>query len=204
MASTRPTTCRQVGKVGARLSSSTIRARPVRGALQELEDVLHDGAARARPAGSCRSSNPTSPWCTTSSAIRSSRLSAQDQKSAMALGGALGGPVTALHLRLEHAAHRPAVGLKYLETYKEFPPLQAPGELQPQPGRGANSRQHRSPERLADGDGHNRTRVPNWAPAQHGQDANQRGFSHVLGRVVPTDRTGHACCVHSRCLMDRP
>ena len=45
----------------------------------------------------------------------------------MGLGGALGGPVTAFHVRLEHAADRPAaVAEKELVSYKKFPPLQAP------------------------------------------------------------------------------
>ena len=45
----------------------------------------------------------------------------------MSLGGALAAPSTAYHLRLEHAADRPAaVAEKELMSYKTFPPLQAP------------------------------------------------------------------------------
>ena len=44
----------------------------------------------------------------------------------MSLGGALAGTGDRLYLRLEHAADRPAVVVQELESYKEFPPLQAP------------------------------------------------------------------------------
>ena len=50
----------------------------------------------------------------------------RDQKTTMSLGGAIGGPVTAYHLRLEHAADGQQLWTKELESYKEFPPLQAP------------------------------------------------------------------------------
>ena len=51
----------------------------VRGALQELEDVLQHVAARGPPAGSCRWSRFTSLWSRTSSAILSSRRSASNR-----------------------------------------------------------------------------------------------------------------------------
>ena len=44
-----------------------------------------------------------------------------DQKSALSLGGALGGPVTAFHVRLEHAAHRPAVVAGAPHVVQEVP-----------------------------------------------------------------------------------
>ena len=50
---------------------------------------------------------------------------AQDQKSAMALGGALGGPVTGYIYDWNMLPIGQQLALKYLETYKEFPPLQA-------------------------------------------------------------------------------
>ena len=53
----------------------------------------------------------------------------------MSMGGALAAPATALHLRLEHAADRSAVVAQDTSmTYEKYPPLQAPGELQPDSG----------------------------------------------------------------------
>jgi arylsulfatase A-like enzyme len=49
---------------------------------------------------------------------------AQDQKSAMALGGALGGPVTGYIYDWNMLPIGQQLALKYLETYREFPPLQ--------------------------------------------------------------------------------
>ena len=57
----------------------------VRGALQELEDVLHHVAAGRGRAGSCRSPRSTSPWSRTSSAIPSSRRSASTKRRSWAL-----------------------------------------------------------------------------------------------------------------------
>jgi len=49
-----------------------------------------------------------------------------DQKSAMALGGALGGPVTAFQYDWNMLPIGQQLWEKELETYKQFPPLQAP------------------------------------------------------------------------------
>nr|WP_272884914.1 arylsulfatase [Candidatus Rhodoblastus alkanivorans] len=49
-----------------------------------------------------------------------------EQKSAMALGGALGGPVTAFQYDWNMLPIGQQLWLKELESYKEFPPLQAP------------------------------------------------------------------------------
>jgi arylsulfatase A-like enzyme len=51
---------------------------------------------------------------------------AQDQKTAMGLGGALAGPVTSYIYDWNMLPLGQQLALKYLETYKEFPPLQAP------------------------------------------------------------------------------
>ena len=74
----------------------------------------------------CRSSRSTSPWSRTSSAIRSSRRSASNQKTAMGLGGALGGPVTAFLYDWNMLPIGQQLWEKELMSYKEFPPLQAP------------------------------------------------------------------------------
>ena len=73
-----------------------------------------------------------------------------DQKSAMSLGGALGGPVTAFHVRLEHAAHRPAAVAEGAGVVRKVPAAAGAGDLQPQwdPGAGQEGRRQ-SPERLA-------------------------------------------------------
>ena len=47
------------------------------------------------------------------------------QKSAMSLGGALGGPMTAFQYDWKYAADRQQIWLKHLLTYEKFPPLQA-------------------------------------------------------------------------------
>jgi arylsulfatase A-like enzyme len=49
---------------------------------------------------------------------------AQDQKTSMGLGGALGGPVTGYIYDWNMLPIGQQLALKYLETYKEFPPLQ--------------------------------------------------------------------------------
>ena len=59
-------------KIGARYLLLLYRRDAVGGALQELEDVLHDGGAGARLRASGRSKPITGRWLTTSSAIPSS------------------------------------------------------------------------------------------------------------------------------------
>jgi hypothetical protein len=49
-----------------------------------------------------------------------------DQKSAMSLGGALGGPVTAFQYDWNMLPIGQQLWLKQLQTYEKFPPLQAP------------------------------------------------------------------------------
>ena len=99
---------RHVGEVGARLLLLLLGRDAVRGALQELEDVLHHVAARARPAGSM----PLIPFhFTLVQNIKRDPFEQAvgiDQKTAMSLGGALAAPSDRLPVRLEHAADRPA------------------------------------------------------------------------------------------------
>jgi arylsulfatase len=49
-----------------------------------------------------------------------------DQKSAMSLGGALGGPMTAFQYDWNMLPIGQQLWLKHLLTYEKFPPLQAP------------------------------------------------------------------------------
>ena len=48
-----------------------------------------------------------------------------DQKTAMSIGGALGAPATAFQYDWNMLPIGQQLALKYLETYKDFPPLQA-------------------------------------------------------------------------------
>src|SRR5262249_37882930 len=52
-----------------------------------------------------------------------------DQKTAMSLGGALAGPVTAFQYDFNILPLGQQLFMKELMTYKEFPPLQAPNTL---------------------------------------------------------------------------
>jgi arylsulfatase len=49
-----------------------------------------------------------------------------DQKTAMSLGGALGGPLTAFQYDWNMLPIGQQLWLRHLETYQKFPPLQAP------------------------------------------------------------------------------
>jgi arylsulfatase len=49
-----------------------------------------------------------------------------DQKTAMSIGGALGGPVTAFQYDWNMLPIGQQLWLKELMSYREFPPLQAP------------------------------------------------------------------------------
>ena len=99
---------RQVGEVGARLLLLLLGRDAVGGALQELEDVLHHVAARA--GGLDHAAHPVPLHLGAEHQARSLRAGGRrsTQKSAMSMGGALGGPDDRLPIRLEHAAHRPA------------------------------------------------------------------------------------------------
>ena len=95
------------------------------GAIQELEDVLYDG--RHSPAGWLGGAARHYHWTQvpTSSAIPSSMRSVSDKRRLWA-SAARSLAQHCLSLRLEHAVHWPALWLKELETYKQFPPLQCP------------------------------------------------------------------------------
>ena len=69
------------------------------------------------------------PWSTTSSAIRSRYEIAgglEDIKTAMQLGGALASPSTSYIYDWNMLPLGQALWLKELESYKTYPPLQAP------------------------------------------------------------------------------
>ena len=92
---------------------------------------------------------PLHPGRRTSSAIRSSRPSARIRRRSLGIGGALAGPVTAFHVRLEHAAHRPAAVAEGADVVRDVPAAASSGDLQPRVGSWSRSRRPtQSPERL--------------------------------------------------------
>ena len=113
-------------QVGARDVHLLLGRHAVGRALQELEVLLLDGAARSGQAGSCPSPTSTSPWFRTSSATRSSRRSAWMQKSAVSLGGSLAAPTTAYIYDWNILPIGQGIALRHLESFEEFPPMQAP------------------------------------------------------------------------------
>ena len=117
---------RRVGKVSARLLLLLLWRDAVRGALQELEDVLHHVATRAGRLDLAARFRSTLPWSRTSSAIRSSSRSASTRRRAMSLGGALGGPVTAFQYDWNMLPIGQQLWLGHLLSYEKYPPLQAP------------------------------------------------------------------------------
>ena len=79
------------------------------------------------PAGwICRSSRSTSPWSQNIKRDPFEQAVGIDQKTAMGMGGALGAPVTAFHLRLEHAADRPAAVAEAADVVREVPAAAGP------------------------------------------------------------------------------
>ena len=99
---------RQVATSRRATSSSTSRARRRRRCATRTGRCTTPCRSPGRTAGSCRSSRSTSRWSRTSSAIRSSRRSAYDQKIGDGPGRRARRPGDRLPVRLEHAAHRPA------------------------------------------------------------------------------------------------
>ena len=122
-------------------TSSTSRARRRPRCATRTGRCTTTCRSPGRPAGSCHSSRFTAPWSRTSSAIPSSRLSGIDQKSAMSLGGALGAPMTAYSVRLEHAAHRPAAVAEAPDVVRDVPA--AAGSARPTTSMGSWSRSRR-------------------------------------------------------------
>ena len=96
-------------KIGARRLLLLLGRDALRGALQELEDVLHHVAAGARPAGSCRSS--TFHWTLVQNIKRDpfeQAVGVGARRRPWASAARSARRMTAYHLRLEHAADRPA------------------------------------------------------------------------------------------------
>ena len=134
------------------------RRGPVGGALQELEDLLHDGVRQ--PGGLYLPARflITGPRSSTSSAIRSRHRSVRNHKTLMG------------HGRRHRLRHRPPTSttgtccpsarqlwLKELETYAAVPAAAGPGELQPRPGDAADQAGQGLPVAAT-----KPARVPNW------------------------------------------
>ena len=77
-------------------------------------------------AGSCRWCRSTSRWCRTSSAIRSSRLSASSRRRRWGLAAHSAAQLTAFQYDWNMLPIGQQLWLKELESYEKFPPLQAP------------------------------------------------------------------------------
>ena len=90
-----------------------------------------------------------------------------DQKTAMSLGGALGGPVTPSSTTGTCCPSASSCGCEDLRVIQEVPAAAGSGELQPRSGHGAGQEgQGHSRERLADASEHNVTRrTPHGASA---------------------------------------
>ena len=100
---------------------------PVGGALQELEDLLRDGADRRRTgfiAGVA--TYPLDAGRQHQARSLRDRRSAIRRRRCSAMGGALAAPVTAYIYDWNMLPIGQALWLKELESYKEFPPMQDP------------------------------------------------------------------------------
>ena len=109
---------------------------PFSGALQELEDLLHDGRferrRRARRA-------PAFGWAQVQNIRRDvfEQAVGEDQKSVLSIGGALALAEHGLSLQLEHAPHRATVVAAGTRVLHRVPAAAGTGELQPYPGSAA-------------------------------------------------------------------
>ena len=127
MASTRPNTSPDVGKVGARHLLLLFGQGPVGGPLQELEDVFRDGVRRPGGLHLPACFPITGPRSSISSAIHSRPRSVHRYKTLMGHGRRDRlAPSTAYIYDWNMLPIGQALWLKELETYKEFPPLQDP------------------------------------------------------------------------------
>ena len=117
---------RQVRKVGARPLLVLLRQGPVGGPLQELEDVLRDGVRRTGWLHLPACCPITGPRSSTSNAIPSRPLLAQQQKTLFGMGGAIASPSTAYVYDWNMLPIGQQLWLMHLETYIKFPPLQDP------------------------------------------------------------------------------
>ena len=124
MASTRPNTLPDVRKSRRANLLLLFGQAPVGGPLQELEDLLHDGA-RNRDGLYCRESLPLRAGSSISSAIRSRPRSGDEKKTLLGQRRARRA-VTAYIYDWNMLPIGQALWLKELETYKAFPPLQDP------------------------------------------------------------------------------
>ena len=73
-----------------------------------------------------------------------------EKKAAFWFSGALAGPVTGLHIRLEPAAHRPGAVARGAGDLQDVPADAGSGELQPRSGHGAAQEGSGPPEPVAD------------------------------------------------------
>ena len=120
----------QVGKVGARLLLLLLGLDAVGGALQELEDVLHDVAARGGwldPAA-----HPVPLHSGAEHQARSVRAGGRHRpEDDDGFGGCARRPGDRVSLRLEHAADRPAALGEGADVVQEVPAAASSGDLQP-------------------------------------------------------------------------
>ena len=139
----------QVAKVGARLLLLFLGRNAVGGALQELEDVLHHVATRA--GGLDHAAHPVPLHPGAEHQARSVRAGGwHGPEDGNELGWCARRSHDRLPVRLEHAAHRPAVVDAASDVVREVPAAAGSGELQPQSGLGAGQEGQRRPrERLS-------------------------------------------------------
>ena len=110
----------------ARDTSSTTRARRRRRCATRTGRCTTPCRSRGRPAGSCRSIPFHFTLVQNIKRDPFEQAVGIDQKSAMSLGGALGGPATAFQYDWNMLPIGQQLWLKHLMSYKKFPPLQAP------------------------------------------------------------------------------
>ena len=113
-------------EVGARHVLLLHRRDPVGGAVQELEDLLLDGAARVATCG--LTGAETFKWPMVDNIKRDPFEGAvgDESKTLLGLGGALAGPVTAYIYDWNIIPLGQMLWLKELESYGPFPPMQDP------------------------------------------------------------------------------
>ena len=116
---------RQVGEVGTRHLLLLHRGDAIGGAVQELEDLLHDGGLdrclRAHGA-------PDYGWAQVQNIRRDpfEQAVGEEQKSVLSMGGTLASPSTAYIYNWNMLPVGQQLWLKELESYVAFPPLQDP------------------------------------------------------------------------------
>ena len=139
-------------KVGARLLLLLLGLNAVGGALQELEDVLHHVAAWTGRLD--HAAHPVPLHLGAEHQARSVRAgSRHGSEDGNELGWCDRRSHDRLPIRLEHAAHRPAVVDAASDVVREVPAAAGSGELQPQSGLGAGQEgQRRARERLSSAD----------------------------------------------------